>query len=450
MVNRNTFFKVLINLILAAVAMFVYFDGKNYYDIFITLSIISLLVFVAILITNPTGIASPYMLFIIVMFVYNCGQVWLNLFGVPIISGNYTITRYSDDLLSISLLFFILMVLSINIFFLSGIHDWKKSKGDFYKNEEAESKRGYFVLFWISFFVCLVYDFLQYRIAASSGYVAALYARSENELLYMCNCVFPFVIFLGLRLNIPRKQKVVITILSAIRYAVTTVLIGYRMQAIAFVLSLLVLLPSIVLEKNKRKFNVLMIIGIVLAGALSIYAADLRRGNSYIGLLDSYNSLIQELGGTFTDLPIVFRDIDYIGTAYGLSYVCAVIYLIPMAGHFFPEMARYVNLSSILYQRITIYGGSSLGGSMLAEFFYNFNWLSLIIAGPAVGFFLAKICNSLNENKCNPYKTAMLTYVFYIMLLFVRGNIGEVTIYIRCAVYIAIIRALINRSRCLR
>ena len=384
----------------------------------------------------------------IVVFIYNCGQVWIKLFGIPIIKGNYTITRYSDELLSISLLFFILMVLSINIFFLCGFQNYKNIKKYTFKvYKKVENENCYFIIFLLFLIVCLIYDFFQYRIAASSGYAAALYARSNNELLYMFNCAFPLIVFLGLRLNIPNKQKIAITLLSTIRFLATTILIGYRMQAISFVLSLLVLLPSIVPLNQKRKFNIFMIIGIILAGALSIYAADLRRGNSSVGVFDSYNSLIQELGGTFIDLPIIFRDTESIGTVYGLSYVCAVIYLIPMAGHLFPGMSKYVNLSSILYQHITIYGDSSLGGSMLAEFFYNFRWLSLIIAGPVVGFLLAKICKSLNKNRCDVYKSAMLTYIFYIMLLFVRGNIGEITIYIRCAVYFSIIHAFIYKLK---
>ena len=79
------------------------------------------------------------------------------------------------------------------------------------------------------------------------------------------------------------------------------------MQAISFVLSLIVLLYGIVDKKNKRKVTLLMIIGIFLAALLSIVAADMRRGQTSTGLWESYNVLIQELGGTFTDYQLLLE-----------------------------------------------------------------------------------------------------------------------------------------------
>ena len=446
MIESKKMLRVIVNILLGAITLVSYLFINDSSESFIALSIISLITFIIVIRTNSSGFSSPFMLFMIIMFVYNCGQIWLNLFGVPIKSGNYTITRYSFDLLSQSLLFFILIIVSINLTFICKMPKEIENNNDTTVNETSNDNIIY-TIFWLLLLICILYDIIQARIAYLFGYATALYSRSDNELLYMCNCSLPIIVFWGIRTNILRKKKIVMIVVSIFRYAMTTILIGYRMQAISFMLTLLVLLPGIVKEDERKKYNVLLILGVILAAILSIYAANRRRSEITVDVWDSYNSLIQELGGTFTDLPIIIRDIDDIGPVYGLSYLCGVLYIIPFIGRLIPSLSKYVNLSAILYTRITIYGNSSLGGSILAEFFYNFKWASVIIAGPFVGWLLAKICSTLKQS-ISPFKGAMCAYIFYILILLVRGNMGEITIYIRCAVYITIIYyALLGKKR---
>lgn len=452
MIKGTKTFRITILLIIGMVVLMVNCLIDDYSERFIFLSALTVVTFITVLIVNPLPIASPFSLFIIVLFVYNCGQIWMNLFGIPILSGSYTIDRYSDELLSKSLLFFLLMTIVISVFYVLKL---SKSVNCIAINEDKTIINGGkstqltpLYLFYFLLIICLVYDYLQYRIAAVSGYATALYARADNELLYMANCAFPFSVFWVMRSNIGLTPKNIAIVLSVLRYALTTLLIGYRMQAISFVLTVIVLTPrSKDSSKKKSKYFFLIVAGIILAGLLSIVSANIRRGNEGIGAVgiwESYVSLLQELGGTFIDLPIIIRDIGEIGTAYGMTYLCAILYLIPFIGHIIPDMAKYVSLSSILYTRITIYSNSSLGGSMLAEFFYNFRWLAIIIAAPILGSGLAKICNYLKKNIDNPFKSAMLGYIIYTLILFIRGNISEVAIYIRCAVYIYILHLLMQ------
>lgn len=450
MIEAKKLGRISLNILIAVIAIIVFYASSDMSAVFIKLSVISIISFVIILYTNPIQFSSPFVLFILVLYIYNCGQIWLNLFGVPIIPGNYTITRYSNDLLSQSLLFFILVTVSINIAYLCKVAPELKTGNENQYEEQYETKRdrNIYLLFFALLIICIIYDILQTRIARTSGYAAALYSRSNNELLYMCNCAFPLVVFWGIRSGLRRKKKFVIIVISAIRYAMTTILVGYRMQAISFVLCLIVLLPGVVKEEEKKKYNILLIIGIVAAAFLSVVAADLRRNTGSLSIWDSYNSLIQELGGTFIDLPIIIRDIDEIGCVYGLSYLCGALFIIPFIGRIIPGLSKYVSLSAILYTRITIYGNSSLAGSMLAEFFYNFKWASIIIAAPIIGIILAKICNSLNNiSRSTPFKAAIQAYIFYMLLLLARGNIGEITIYIRCAVYFALINSFLSNKR---
>jgi oligosaccharide repeat unit polymerase len=450
MIEAKKLGRISLNILIATIAILIFFTSSDMSAVFIRLSVISIISFAIILYTNPIQFSSPFVLFMLVLYIYNCGQIWLNLFGVPIIPGNYTITRYSSDLLSQSLLFFILATVSINITYLCKVVPELKNnnKSQYEEQRETKQDRNIYALFFVLLIICILYDIMQTRIARTSGYAAALYSRSNNELLYMCNCALPLVVFWGIRSGLKHKKKFIIIAISAIRYAMTTILVGYRMQAISFVLCLLVLIPGIVKQEEKRKYNILLIIGIIAAAFLSVVAADLRRNSGSLNIWDSYNSLIQELGGTFTDLPIIIRDIDEIGCVYGLSYLCGALYIVPFIGRIIPGLSKYVSLSAILYTRITIYGNSSLGGSMLAEFFYNFKWASIIIAAPVMGIILARICNSLNNTRRNtPFMTAIQAYVFYMILLFARGNIGEITIYIRCAVYFIILHSFLTNTR---
>lgn len=446
MVEIKKLWKVSLNIILAISAIVIYTGSKDANFIFLSLSTLSLIEFALFLYMNPLGITSPYSLFTIVLFIYNCGQIWLNLFGIPIIPGNYTITRYSDELLCESLLFFVFITIIANIFYIITVRTDNKTDQ---KGEPSYNKSGNraYRWFFIILFICLLYDYLQWRTARSQGYAAALYSRSDSEILYMVNCILPFVSFFCLQSDLNNRKKIVVAIISALRYMLTAILIGYRMQAISYVLSLIVLLPYLVEKTKRRKYALVMVFALVAASYLSIVAANLRRGTVAADLWGSYNSFIQELGGTFTDLPIIIRDIDIIGPAYGLSYICGLLYIIPFIGRVFPGLSKYVNLSSILFTRITIYGDSSLGGSMLAEYFYNFKWLSVVIAAPILGVILGKITNSIN-GKNDAFNSSMLAYIFFILLLHARGNVGEITIYIRCAVYLYIAyKFLINRRR---
>lgn len=435
-VKKSIANRIMISVVIVIIAIYIFFvGGLDYTNIFNQLSVVSIILFCTIIFLNPLGLSSPFSVFIIVLFIYNCGQVWLNLLGIPIIKGNYTIDRYSDELLAQSLLFFILMISSINIFYLFNINSLKIYSKNNYRKKVKIKKILFIFISVLS--ACIIYDYNQYKIASTFGYATALYARSNNELLYMFNCIFPFIIFYMIRLDMHMKYKVIIGIIGVARYIGTMIFIGYRMQAVSFILTMIVLLSGVVKKEERKKINLFFIIGIVSIGFISVVAANLRRGLDYIGVLDSFYLLLQELGGTFTDLPIIIRDIDEIGVVYGLTYICGFLYIIPFIGHIIPEMSKYVNLSSILYTRIKIYGESSLGGSMIAEFFYNFKWLAIIIMGYIIGKLLAKISKNLYENKSfNIYKTSILIYIFYILLLFIRGNIGEITIYIRCVVYL--------------
>ena len=435
-IKKSIFNRIAINMFIMIIVIYVYFiGGLDYTKIFDQLSTLSIILFCTIIFLNPLGLSSPFSVFTIVLFIYNCGQVWLNLFGVPIIKGNYTIDRYSDELLAQSLLFFILMMASINLFYLFNIGSLKTYIKNNYR-KKIKVKKIMFIFIFI-FIICIIYDYNQYKIARTFGYATALYARANNELLYMFNCIFPFVIFYIIRLKVHIRYKMIIGIIGVTRYIVTMIFIGYRMQAVSFILTMIVLLSGIVKKEYRKKISLFFIIGIISIGFISVVTANLRRGLSYVGILDSYYLLLQELGGTFTDLPIIIRDIDEIGVVYGLTYICGFLYIIPFIGHIIPGMSKYVNLSSILYTRIKIYGESSLGGSMIAEFFYNFKWLAIIIMGYIMGSLLARICNNLYRNKnFNEYETSIFIYIFYILLLFTRGNIGEITIYIRCVVYL--------------
>ena len=116
-IERSKFRRISINCLLELISIAIYFTVEDPRKTFLLLSAVSIISFIIILTTSSEPISSPYTIFIIVLYVYNCGQVWLNLFGVPIIPGNYTITRYSDDLLASSIFFFILIALSINVCF---------------------------------------------------------------------------------------------------------------------------------------------------------------------------------------------------------------------------------------------------------------------------------------------------------------------------------------------
>lgn len=88
--------------------------------------------------------------------------------------------------------------------------------------------------------------------------------------------------------------------------------------------------------------------------------------------------MLQELGGTFINTILVIELCPTrLAFACGKSYLAALLQFIPLGSNLLPGMSEYANLGSLLNQYFA--KGSGLGGSFIAELYFNFSWMSLIL-----------------------------------------------------------------------
>lgn len=406
--------------------------------------VLTFLSFVIVLITNPYHIVSPYTFIILFIYVYNCGQLWLDLFGIPIEDGSFVITRFSKDALIESAQFFLLMTIGIHAFCVLFTTAQKKQY-DFEHNLIIvnEETKIYLRLLYRVFFICLpfilVFDISQIATARLLGYSAALYSRSENMLLSTANSFFPFAILGIIICETNRRKRLVIAIMGAFRYVLTMIFVGYRMQAMAFLCVLFVAWNIHGSNKELRKKAMLVVLlGIVLLlGSNIIWAwrTDTAIGN--VSIWDTLVKSIRELGATFIDLPILIGNIDSIGYGYGRTYFYGIVNLIPLLIRLFPDANQYLALSARLNDHFQIYSNASLGGSIYAELFMNFGWYSLLLT-PLCGYLLTRLNNRIKK-RATAYTKNIEMYVFFIIVLYIRGNMAEVTVFFRNILYMAVL-----------
>lgn len=143
-------------------------------------------------------------------------------------------------------------------------------------------------------------------------------------------------------------------------------------------------------EERKRKKNAITLIAIgLLLAIISSVIASVRMGDSSKSGITVLFSVLEEMGFNFTSLCFVM---DYIPsrTSYrlGMSYIVALILLIPKTfglGAVYPKLQSYLG-ETWLWNANKQYGRAFLsfgvGFSMIAESYYNFSWLGIIVMIP--------------------------------------------------------------------
>ena len=106
-------------------------------------------------------------------------------------------------------------------------------------------------------------------------------------------------------------------------------------------------------------------------------------------------NLFGEFGSAFTTLVKTVNDTpQMVNYGHGLSYVAGTCSVIPTVAGRIPMLA---NKTAYILQYQNV---SSLGGSFLGEFYYNFGWFGLI-GMPVVGMFLGKVQKRLELFRIN-------------------------------------------------
>lgn len=143
----------------------------------------------------------------------------------------------------------------------------------------------------------------------------------------------------------------------------------------------------------------------------------------YLETLKESNALfevIYEIGVALAPTAAVIKFVpELIPIQYGKTIIYSIFTAVPDILGIRPTvMDRYGNIPNL----ISLYAGSSFGGSILQDFFVNFMWFTPVVM-IIVGFILAKYSHKLSFEQ-NPSKVVFLCILIYPVLWWPRSSLG--------------------------
>ena len=385
--------------------------------------------------------------FIMFSYVFHFGQVIIHgFFSTYSFSLNDAIGQYSMSSVY-SLLFSLDIIATITLFVIIFSKDinYRTDYGVYNCYDDYRIKlMGYRVLavtFPIQFYVCLR-QYMMSRMYYYGSYDdtnGALFQIGTLSLIGFSLLIFGY--------SKEKNKKLMVFGLSSAWYVIT-MLSGSRIYA---VISICVLLYCYLRTNEKNsisKYLFYIFLSLIFLALLNTIMRVRTMGTVTIGAVvrefinPSSNMLLgalEEFGGSAYTVKIGFEQIPaVISYNYGLSYIDAVTLVGLNIGGILNSIINnlsFTNLFTIKY---------SYGGSYIAELYYNFGWISLLIA-PFWGMLLVRISDRLNKYVVskNYFKASYLVMLFYGFLLWIRGYANAMS---RGAIWGALLILMVSKT----
>ncbi len=457
---RKQFWYVVINLLVITI-LFINWSLRSYsVDELLILEYLSLFSLITFFITNPYRLLSPYTMIILLLYIYNCGQVWLLLFGLYSLTSSFSIVNFTTSTLIESISYFLLLIHLTHLFGclfykrqVSAVNDAEDEDSVDYSIEKLCCNR----VSWLIFLFCLVFmiptDMKQIVIASVSGYTEAFTVGNDNSLIYLAWNIYPFSV-MGLLLTEKSGRRRAIKYFVIARAIILMLLVGSRVHHMTLLCVVLIteyLLsfnPQIKRRKMKRWVIVLSVVGCIL---LVPTVAYIRDGGvnvlSYFIKMNPIVLLLQEMGGSLINVLLC---VDYcpnvISYGYGGTYLFGVVTFFPKLISFFPQLIQYGAVGNILNPYFE--KGAGLGGSLVGDLYFNFGWYSLFLT-PLLGGIIAKLSNSISkltsEKNIRSLKATVYLFLFYIFAFYTRNAMATLVAQMRYLFYALILYFIVQQ-----
>lgn len=358
--------------------------------------------------------------------IFHCGQLikdGFNIDGfVPLPFENYG----GADTIQASFIFFIL---SQTVYYIGVLlFQRKKRVAKKWKKFEVVNNLVYAKFLIIIGILPRFYIDVFSLIGAMSGGYEGVYSIYFPQVIQTLAFFFDAgLIFLLYGCKTKKTQK--ICFLLVVIYKCVLMTTGARQDKVCFLL-IWAYVYFIILNKLTIG-NLFVLSGICIAGFVFISAIGIVRVASSTSLGQIFTLMqsgtmtnilggaLGEFGSAFDTLELAIKytpsQIDY---GYGRSYLSGMLSVVPLLVNKIPVLSGTVIFLNQLPRTITF----ALGGSFLAEFYYNFSWLGLL-GSLAVGAFLSKLhygIISKDENKSTQYRS-WCSILAIAMMLFIRG-----------------------------
>lgn len=372
--------------------------NRDYYIQFLCfLVVLSIIINIIYLKINKINLFSISGLFILFSYEFHFGQLFLYCFvkNYEFTIANVIYNDYNNAKLAFLFSF-------ITIFFVILGMRWMNEK--IKTNETNElyqplEKKIYIMLasliLAISLPITLYIDINKIIRFVESGYQVSYEFRLNGVLTQLASFYYVGIILFILAFRDNKKIASFITLLL-LSYQVLSMLTGNRgIQLIRIIFTLLIY------YKYVRKISICEIIIILIAGVLGlkfISSLAIIRNNSFENLAtffdilfntsnDPFYSIMEENGYTIQTLVLLFRN-NYL-LDFGKTYLYSFATVLPNIGEFLHQInfeACFVNMLNY----------PNIGGSYIAELFYNFSWLGSFF-GFFIGMLVQYVSNKLDK-----------------------------------------------------
>lgn len=355
--------------------------------------------------------------FIILMFIFHCGQLIKVGFSIK---GDipFDFRNYGNEQTTIQSLFFYLF--SQSAVFLGMIWSCEKNiNANVRGGIKIDVPKTALLLILIGFLPRIYIDFTQFFASLSEGYsgVYSLYIpQPVHTVAFFCD--------IGLILALLNKHKNYTFFLfySVLLYKILMMTTGARQEKIAFLIVWIFIYFFV--NQNFKIKNI--VIPVLLFGVLifTTYIIGETRNNissakevaSIFNLEKMIGDFLGEFGSALCTLEVpIERTGEIVDFGLGKSYIAGFFSIIPLL------VSRIGNLSGETIFLSKFAGTRFLGGSFLGEAFYNFGWFGLFV--PFLVGFLFKRCVDIVRNKAlaNTLKYILSIIIIICLILFIRG-----------------------------
>lgn len=403
---------------------------------------------------------SPYLVFLLVLFVFCYGQSLLMAFNISPADGNLIgylgITKaglYDSDCLTLVMLAFFHLGALVNV---DRKHDtYYRVKVDNRIVIKRLRRLGLF-LFIISFYPYIKETINDLIYSLLYGY-AALYEREEVTGLshassFFADLFIPSVIclYIGFKENKVIRYSLILLLLLNVA---AIFMIGGRSNGVILLAILIILQDSLIRHFSKKDYLLLFAGAMVLLAVMSALATTRDEGGRTfnVDVMQSEDNMavkaIAEMGGSqsclIKTMELVPSESEHY--RYGRTYLFALTTIIPNLDFWDIHPAKkYANSSVWLTDKLGLSYGT--GFSMTAEAYINFGYLGFLVFY-ILGFYFAKVFGSIDDaiNRQDMSRVVFLLLILWFSLTMPRNNFINI---VRPFFYIALpIYLLCNRPQ---
>lgn len=406
-------------------------------------------------IKNKQGkLLSPFLLIAICLYVFNCGHLWLSVFSLSpsrllMDFGKYYKTFDINIIIEVYKEITYLLI----VFMLTGLVAVKPISMFSNKHFDIsiEMSQAFRFVFLILYAISMYLEFKRSSSVAALSYAEG-YHYSTVTAIYLVSLVnILLFFFLFLYQDNPKKFKFYL-LLQIIRSLFIIMFVGNRgTSVINLLLTFFILATYSYLSYDSKKIRNILVALLVFFVIAMPFVSSTRGTSDAVGMQEFLNNnnpienFLEEFGGTVQNVFLAKEYCSGHMPSYGFQIFATTLSIFPGSTILFGDIiTSQVSIGSLFNELYNIQG---LGGSMLAQLYFNFDysvWLFISVILSAL--LISWVSNKLMNEKLGLYSSLVFLCLFSGLLTWVRGEWYEVIGDLKMGLYVMFVIYLFRGS----